>query len=79
MMVSEARPQPRPCIWLDLGTSEGLRHLRDCDLLHHRLVNKGWRDRVDLKYLRVHGGLHDEDAWASRFSQVLRFLFPASS
>ena len=74
--VGAARPEPRPRIWLDMGMSEGLRHLRDTDLLHHRLVSRGWRDEQDLRYLRVPGGLHDEDAWARRFHRVLQWLFP---
>ena len=68
--------RPRPRIWLDMGMSEGLRHLRDCDLLHQRLLTRGWQDDVDLCYLRVPGGVHDEDAWARRFDRVLRWLFP---
>lgn len=76
-IVAEAHPLPRPRIWLDMGTSEGLRHLRDTDLLHHRLRSRGWRDGLDLSYLRVPGGLHTETAWADRFGEVLQFLFPA--
>ncbi len=76
-LVSEVRPKPDTRIWLDMGTSEGLRHLRDCDLLHHRLRQRGWRDGKDLRYFRVPGGLHNEDAWAARFAKVLEFLFPA--
>ena len=56
--------------------SEGLRHLRDADLLHHRLTTRGWQDERDLRYLRVPGGVHDEDAWARRFPRVLQWLFP---
>ena len=74
--VGAARPEPRPRIWLDMGRSEGLRHLRDCDLLHHRLLSRGWRDERDVRYLRVPGGLHDEEAWARRFDRVLQWLFP---
>lgn len=74
--VGAARPEPRPRIWLDMGTSEGLRHVRDCDVLHHRLLSRGWRDNVDVKYMRVPGGLHDEEAWARRFDRVLHWLFP---
>lgn len=69
--------RPRPRIWLDMGMSEGLRHLRDCDLLHQRLLTRGWQDEVDLRYMRVPGGVHDEDAWARRFDRVLTWLFPA--
>jgi predicted alpha/beta superfamily hydrolase len=72
--AGHARPNLR--IWLDMGTAEGLRHLRDTDLLHRRLLDRGWRDDIDLKYLRVPNGLHSETAWAARFDQVLQFLFP---
>lgn len=75
--VNAARPRPELKIWLDMGTAEGLRHLRDTDLLHRRLTVRGWRDGVDLAYLRVTGATHDEESWAQRFDQVLRFLFPA--
>jgi predicted alpha/beta superfamily hydrolase len=76
-LVNDAKPRPSLKIWLDMGTGEGLRHLRDTDLLHRRLVLRGWKDDIDLKYLRIPGAVHDEDAWAARFDQVLRFLFPA--
>ena len=74
--VPGSKPTPRPRIWLDMGMSEGLRHLRDCDLLHHRLLQHGWRDGKDIRYMRVPGGLHDEEAWARRFGRVLQWLFP---
>jgi predicted alpha/beta superfamily hydrolase len=77
-LVSNARPKPDLRIWLDMGTAEGLRHLRDTDLLYRLLVQRGWQDRgpsPDLHYLRVPEAVHDEDAWAGRFDQVLRFLF----
>jgi predicted alpha/beta superfamily hydrolase len=77
--VGGARPKPNIRIWLDMGTSEGLRHLRDTDLLHRRLQQRGWRDGKDLAYLRVPGATHDEAAWAARFEHVLRFLFPRTS
>jgi predicted alpha/beta superfamily hydrolase len=69
----------RPKIWLDIGTGEGLKHLRDADLLHRRLQLRGWKEGTDLRYLRVEGGVHTEDAWAARFDEVLGFLFPRSS
>ena len=72
---------PRPKIWLDIGEAEGLRHLRDTDLLHHRLLAHGWRESHDavassLRYVRVNGAAHTENAWAARFPAVLEFLFP---
>ncbi len=74
--VGHARPKPNLRLWLDMGTAEGLRHLRDTDLLHRRLISRGWQDGKDLAYLRVPGARHDEAAWAARFDHVLRFLFP---
>ena len=76
-LVGHSRQRPHLRIWLDIGTAEGLRHVRDADLLHRRLHVRGWRDGKDMQYLRVTGGFHSEDAWAARFDQVLRFLFPA--
>ena len=75
-ITAQITPEPRPKIWLDMGTAEGLRHLRDCDLLQSRLIQRGWTPGENLQYLRVPGAAHNEDAWAARFDRVLRFLFP---
>jgi predicted alpha/beta superfamily hydrolase len=64
-------------IWLDMGSDEGQRHVRDADLLAQLLQGKGWRQGLDLHYSKVPGAVHNEAAWADRFSQVLGFLFPA--
>lgn len=74
----------RPRIWMDMGTEEGLRHVRDTDLLHRRLQIQGWKDagsvqELNLRYLRVDGAFHTEDAWAARFDETLEFLFPAKA
>ena len=74
--VNESTPTPPMKIYLDMGTHEGARHLRDADLLHKLLKTRGWRDGVDLSYTRADGATHDESAWAHRFPNVLRFLFP---
>ena len=75
--VQAARPKPALRIWLDIGTGEGARHVRDTELLNRMLIAQGWQPGVDLRLLIVEGAVHDEDAWAARFDQVLRFLFPA--
>ena len=31
----------------------------------------------ELHFERVHGGTHDETAWAGRVAPMLRFLFPS--
>jgi predicted alpha/beta superfamily hydrolase len=78
-LVDSTDPRPDLRIWLDMGSAEGQRHLRDCDLLHAHLTARGWQDAANLCYERIPGGLHNEDAWADRFGQVLQFLFPAQS
>jgi predicted alpha/beta superfamily hydrolase len=75
--VAEANPRPDLRIWLDIGTAEGTRHVRDTELLEHRLIQRGWTPGKDLALLKIPGGTHSEDAWAARFDQVLDFLFPA--
>jgi len=64
-------------IWLDMGTAEGTRHLRDADMLERLLVKRGWKAGIDLAYVKAQGAVHDERAWSDRFGDVLRFLFPA--
>jgi len=74
--VNRRRPRPDLRIWLDIGTAEGGRHVRDAGLLEQALVRHGWRLGVDLAYTEVEGGTHNETAWAERFDDVLRFLYP---
>lgn len=73
------RPGPKPelRVWLDMGTAEGARHLRDTDQLNRLLLRRGWKSGVDLEYVTIEGAAHNERAWAERFGDVLRFLFPA--
>lgn len=77
--VEQHQPRPRPRIWLDIGTAEGALHVRDTERLNRILLAKGWKQGVDLRLLVASGAVHDEDAWAARFDQVLRFLFPAAN
>jgi predicted alpha/beta superfamily hydrolase len=76
--VGRIDPVPRPRIWLDIGGAEGAHPVRDAAVLHRLLLQRGWRDGVDLKYLMVEDAVHTEDAWAARFDRVLRFLFPSA-
>ena len=59
-----------------MGMAEGARHLHDADQLFGLLLERGWEDGREVVYQRVVGGVHHEDAWASRFGDVLSFLFP---
>ena len=75
--VRRTHPEPRPRIWLDMGLAEGPTMINKCDELHRLLERRGWRAGMDMQYLRVPGGRHDELAWAERVDPFLRFLFPA--
>ena len=66
----------KPRIWLDVGDAEGRRTLADAELLDRRLLANGWRMGADLHFESVHGGTHDEAAWAERVGPMLKFLFP---
>jgi predicted alpha/beta superfamily hydrolase len=76
-VINQRVSKPELRIWLDIGTAEGGRHVRDADLLEQGLLRRGWRSGVDLEYRKAEGGTHDETAWAERFGEMLRFLFPA--
>ena len=70
----------RSRVWLDMGTHEGpsgdgpppmvRRARRLADHLGHFPPHQ-------FRYTEVPGGLHNEWAWAARFPDVLRYLFPA--
>jgi predicted alpha/beta superfamily hydrolase len=75
--ITQQTTRPNLRIWLDMGTGEGTRHLRDADMLERLLLKRGWRSGVDLAYVTAQGAVHDENAWSERFGDVLRFLFPA--
>jgi predicted alpha/beta superfamily hydrolase len=71
-------PEPRPRIWLDIGTAEGNhpgRIVRDARLMRNLLLRKGWQAGLDLAYFEDPGAWHSESAWAARLPGVLRFLF----
>ena len=75
-VVDQTRPRPVLRIWLDIGTAEGVRHVRDADHLERQLIKRGWQSGVDLAFMKADGAVHDENAWSERFGDVLRFLFP---
>lgn len=80
--VLATQPNPKPRIWLDIGTNEGdkpERILEDVRLVRDALVEKGWREGADLNYMEIEGAAHNETAWRDRFGCVLRYLFPRES
>src|SRR5438046_10736620 len=70
--------EPRPRIWLDIGTREGPRIVQDVEQFRDVLLEKGWRREHDLHYERVEGGEHNEASWAQRVRPFLQFLYPAA-
>jgi predicted alpha/beta superfamily hydrolase len=75
-VVKAITPKPRLKIWLDIGTGEGDKALKDVRLLRRILSSQGWIEGEDLSYLEVKGANHSEAAWAERVGLVLQFLFP---
>ena len=74
--VQDMHVEPRPRIWLDIGTREGPRIVQDVEKFRDVLLQKGWSLERDLHYERVEGAEHNEAAWARRVGPFLRFLYP---
>ncbi len=69
-------------IWVDIGTEEwrgSQETVEDTRLLRDALVAEGWALGKDLAYVEVPGAFHTESAWAERFDDILKFLYPAPS
>jgi predicted alpha/beta superfamily hydrolase len=76
--ATEASVEPRPRIWLDIGTREGPRIVKEVEGFRDILLEKGWQLNKDLSYQRVEGAEHNEAAWAQRVGPFLQFLYPAA-
>jgi predicted alpha/beta superfamily hydrolase len=77
-IVRAYKAPARPRVWLDTGTEEGesaQQALADTRLLRDALLEKGWREGVDLSYAEFTGAGHNELAWGGRFGEVLRYFF----
>lgn len=74
-LVRLTDPKPRLLIWLDIGTGEGGRTLRDARSLRDELVRAGWLLGADLMYAEIPDAAHNEIAWAQRVGPFLHFLF----
>jgi predicted alpha/beta superfamily hydrolase len=77
-MVRAYKHSTRPRVWLDAGTEEGefpQQVVADVRLLRDALVERGWREGVDLRYTEFSGDGHNERAWGRRFREVLRYFF----
>ncbi|HEX2640308.1 MAG TPA: alpha/beta hydrolase-fold protein [Pyrinomonadaceae bacterium] len=63
-------------IWLDIGKKEGSRIKHQVRALREMLLANGWREDVDLAYFEIPDARHEESAWAARFGEVVKFLYP---
>ena len=76
------RHAQRARIWLDIGTREGRAHVQNVKntrQLRDTLIARGWQEGTSLRYFEDPGATHSEHAWAHRFPEVLKFLFPPLS
>lgn len=63
-------------IWLDIGKREGSRIKHQVRALKEILLANGWRNNLDFAYYEIPDARHEEAAWAARFGEVLKFLYP---
>jgi predicted alpha/beta superfamily hydrolase len=63
-------------IWLDIGKKEGPKIKHQVRALKEMLLANGWEMGADFAYLEIPEARHEESAWAARFGDVLRFLYP---
>lgn len=63
-------------IWLDIGKKEGTRIKHQVRALKEILLANGWQNGLDFAYAEFSEARHEESAWAARFGDVLRFLYP---
>lgn len=63
-------------IWLDIGKREGPQIKHQVRALKEILLANGWHMGADLAYMEVPDARHEESAWAARFGEVLKFLYP---
>jgi len=66
-------------IWLDIGRREGSRIKHQVRALKEILLANGWQKNLDLAYYEFPEARHEEAAWAARFGEVLKFLYPRIS
>jgi len=63
-------------LYLDVGTEEGAKTVKDARTAARLLRKKAVRARGHLLFVEARGARHEEAAWASRFEHAIRFLLP---
>lgn len=65
----------RPRLWLDIGAGEGDEAMPAVRRLRDALLERGWTSAT-LSYHEDPDGSHDEASWASRFEDMLLYVYP---
>jgi hypothetical protein len=79
-MVAAYKPARPASGWIPARRKATRRkNVNDLRLLCGAVTAQGWREGVDLRCSQFHGAGHNEYAWASRFGEVLKYLFPRES
>ncbi len=73
--IEGLKEKPRLRLWVDVGTGEGDDYVAAVLRVRDALIQKGWKEGVDLHFEELEGGQHDEISWASRVEGMLRFLY----
>ena len=73
-----AREAPRWAgrLYLDVGTEEGAKAVKDARTAARLLRRTAVRSRGHLLFVEEGGARHEEAAWAARFEYAIRFLLP---
>jgi predicted alpha/beta superfamily hydrolase len=64
------------CVYLDIGSEEGVAHVRDTRRMYQLLRRTCPHPRDQLLFIVEEGAQHTEQAWAQRFETAVRFLLP---
>lgn len=76
--VQALRVKTKQRICLSIGTEDTPPFLNSTRDLHQALIDKGWKQGVDLDYLEATGAQHAPNARATRVDHLLKSLFPAA-
>lgn len=77
--VKALKSKPDLRIWLDIGTGEGARAVKEVRELRDALLTSGWVADSDLMYFEAKDSVHDDKAFSQRAGQMLKFLFPSKA
>ena len=66
-------------LYLDTGTGEGRRQVRQTREMVRLLRRRAVHPRKQIRYVEDRGARHNEAAWASRFDRAIRWLLPKTT